>query len=68
MMDEESDQSNDQFSEIVHASLFDVDGRPLRLKILDWVLVIVMILALGLFVGILFGACAWVWLAVVQKF
>lgn len=67
-MDDEHDESQDEFSEIVHHSLSDVDVRPLRMKILDWALVVGMITGIGLVLAILLGFCAWVWSIVIGKF
>jgi hypothetical protein len=65
----DDDQSKpDEFAEIVHASLSDVDTRPVRLKVLDWALVIAMIAGIALIVGFLLGACVWIWAVVAGKF
>ena len=69
-MDEEDDEQQSQdyaFSDIVHSSLADV-GRPLRHRMLDWVITAALIILIGLVVSIVAGACVIVWLFAFSKF
>lgn len=61
-MDEE--ESDHQFSDIVNASLHNV-GNPLWSRITGYLVAIGILLVIGAMVGILLGACVWVWVSAV---